>query len=181
MAANRRTPAQREYDLQRIAGMYLKGKTQTEIGQEVGLSQPQVSYDLADIQRRWREDTTINIDEAKQRELSRIDELERTYWQAWEKSCNERTKTSTEKVSGDNGRAKASVQKEEMLGNPAFLAGVMSCIQERGKILGIYAPVKQENANTLIIDDPRDELLSRIGRLATRSGAESGDSGDDAG
>ena len=124
--------------------MYLKGKTQTEIGQEVGLSQPQVSYDLADIQRRWREDTTINLDEAKQRELSRIDELERTYWQAWEKSCNERTKTSTEKVSGDNGRAKASVQKEEMLGNPAYLAGVMNCIQERSKILGIYAPEKQE-------------------------------------
>lgn len=147
----KRTKFEREDDYVTITRLYLQGKTQQEIADELKLSRQQIGFDLKTIQRRWRESTTINIDEAKQRELSRIDELERTYWQAWERSVEQRTRTSTEKVSGENGRSKASVQKEDMLGNPAYLAGVMDCIKERCKILGIYAPEKQEQSGVIPI------------------------------
>jgi len=181
MAAPKRTHFEREDNYVTITRLYLKGHTQQEIADELKLSRQQIGFDLKTIQKRWRESTTINIDEAKERELSRIDELERTYWEAWEKSCGQRTKTSKEATGGENGRSRASVQTEEMLGNPAYLSGVMSCIQERSKILGIYAPEKKDVTAKFDFDDPRDELLSRMGRLATRSGAQSGDSGDDAG
>jgi hypothetical protein len=141
MAAPKRTDFERENDYRRITDLYLQGKFQSEIASVLGVSQQQVSYDLAAIQRRWRSDTTINLDEAKQKELARVDNLERVYWGAWERSLEEKVKTRTEKQTGKDG-GKASVEKETLLGNPAYLAGVQWCISERCKLLGLYAPTK---------------------------------------
>ena len=156
MAAPKRSEFQREHDYRIIADLYLKGKTQAEIADTVGLAQQQISYDLGIIRRRWREDTAINLDEAKQQELSRIDTLERTYWDAWERSLEERVKTRTEQSANGGGdddkgqkkTAKASVEKETLLGNPAYLSGVMSCIERRCKLLGLDAPSKNESQNS---------------------------------
>ncbi len=144
MSGPKRTEIQRENDYRRIADLYLQGKTQSDIAETVGLDQSQVSRDLAVIQKRWRTDTTINMDEAKQKELSRIDTLERTYWDAWERTLEEKTKTRTEqsKTGEKNGSAKATIEKETLLGNPAYLAGIQWCISERCRILGLYAPAK---------------------------------------
>lgn len=157
MAGPKRTPTQRENDLQRIAALYLRGKRQADIAQELGIAQQQVSYDLKEIHKRWRESTLIDINEAKQRELARIDELEIEYWDAWRRSCEEKTKTRTEKAA--TGATKASVEKDTMLGNPAYLAGVQWCIERRCKIFGIDAPDKTEHSGTLqymVIEGPRD-------------------------
>lgn len=134
---------EREAHLYKVQTLYLQGKTQVEIAEETGVSQPQISYDLTTVQKRWRQDTTINIDEAKLKELSRIDILERTYWTAWERSLDEKVKTRTEKFSGDDGKGKASVEKETLLGVPAYLTGVQWCISERCKILGLYADTEK--------------------------------------
>lgn len=144
MAAPKRTAFEREKDLHETTLLYLKGRTQAEIAEELKVSREQIKYDLAAIQTRWRNDTTINLDEAKQKELARIDTLERTYWEAWERTLDERTKTRTEqsKTGEKTGTAKATVEKETLLGNPAYLAGVQWCISERSKILGLYAPNK---------------------------------------
>lgn len=144
MTGPKRTPIQRENDLRLIADLYLQGKTQAAIADEVGITQQQVSYDLKSIQQRWRTDTAINLDEAKQRELARIDTLERTYWTAWERSLDEKTKTRTERRLGEE-TSKASIEKETLLGVPAYLTGVQWCISERCKLLGLYAPTKQEH------------------------------------
>jgi len=146
MAAPKRTEFEREEQLYQIQAMYLRGERQMDIAAKLNLSQSQISRDISTIKIRWRKDTTINLDEAKQRELSRIDELERTYWQAWERSLDERTKTRTEKFSGEDGKGKASIEKETLLGLPAYLTGIQWCISERCKILGLYAPIK--NATT---------------------------------
>ena len=143
MAAPKRTAFERERDLERITSLYLTGKTQQAIADEIGVSREQIKYDLLTIKRRWRESTLIDINEAKHRELDRLDELERTYWDAWIKSCGERTKTRQEKTG--IGIGKASVEKENLLGNPAYLAGVQSCIEQRCKIIGLYAPTRQEH------------------------------------
>lgn len=148
MAAPKRTEFERERDLHLTTQLYLKGKTQAEIAEELNVSREQIKYDLAIIQKRWRTDTTINLDEAKQKELARIDNLERTYWEAWERTLEEKTKTRTEQSTSGKGdkdagkTAKATIEKETLLGNPAYLAGVQWCISERCKILGIYAPAK---------------------------------------
>lgn len=141
MAATKRTPIQREKDLEIIASLYLRGNRQVDIAKEIGVDQSQVSHDLKEIQKRWRESSLVSINEVKHRELSRIDELERTYWDAWQRSIGEKTKTRTEKTVGE-AATKASIEKETLVGNPAFLTGVLSCIEQRCKIFGIYEATK---------------------------------------
>lgn len=141
MPGPKRTPTQRENDLEQIAALYLKGVRQWQIAEKLGIVQSQVSYDLKTIHKRWRESSLVNMNEVKQRELARIDELERTYWDAWERSVGEKTKTRTEKVVGSKA-AKASIEKDQMLGNPAYLSGVQWCIEQRCKIFGIYEATK---------------------------------------
>lgn len=151
MAAPKRTEFERERDLEKITGLYLKGKTQVEIAGLLGIAQSQVSYDIATIKRRWRESSVINMDEAKQKELAEVALLQKEYYDAWQRTLDERTKTRTEQssVTGEpdkkgkqKGSAKAVIEKETMLGNPAYLAGVMSCIERRCKMLGLDAPTK---------------------------------------
>lgn len=141
----KRTQFQRERDYLEIARLYLHGKTQEEIGAEVNLDQGQVCRDLAVIRGRWQKSAVMDMNEAKNRELGRIDELERTYWQAWQDSKQPKETTNTEKSTrGEAATAKASIRKEERDGNPAYLAGVMSCIERRCRLLGIDAPTKTE-------------------------------------
>lgn len=166
MAAPKRTDAQREHDLELISALYLRGKRQVDIAAELGVTQQQISYDLKTIQKRWQQKTVVNINEVKQRELARIDELERTYWEAWERSLDERTKTRTERntVGGKENqisRDKASIEKETLLGVPAYLAGVERCIELRCKILGVYAPTKNVNVNVDWANVP-DDILARL-------------------
>ncbi|MFQ6026919.1 MAG: hypothetical protein ACE5Q6_05315 [Dehalococcoidia bacterium] len=146
MAAPKRTPIEIEDHRRQISGYYLRGLTQAEIGKRLDLTQQMVSYDLKAIQEQWRKNTTINLDEAKLKELARIDALERTYWAAWESSLAEKETDSTERREGATSvSTKASIKKEQRDGNPAFLEGVMNCIKERSKLLGLYAAVKTES------------------------------------
>ncbi len=149
MAAPKRSDAQREHDLELISALYLRGKRQVDIAAELGVTQQQISYDLKTIQKRWQQKTVVNINEIKQRELARLDELERTYWDAWERSLGERMKTRTERNTtggGDGQRDKASVEKETLLGDPRYLAGIERCVELRCKILGINAPQRVEHS-----------------------------------
>lgn len=172
MAAPKRSDFERENDYRRITDMYLQGKTQADIAATLGLARQQIGYDLAIIQKRWRTDTAINMDEAKQRELARIDLLEREYWNAWQRTLEERTKTRTEQSSATGepdkkvkakGTAKATIEKETMLGNPAYLAGVMSCIERRCKILGLDAAIKSDSVSKNVdLSKLTNQQLARV-------------------
>ena len=137
----KRTEFEREANLVEIKDAYLRGDTQMAIAERLGLSQGQISRDLAKIQRRWRESSLVDINEAKQRELERIDVLEREYWQAWENSKGEQQRSTASKT-GDQSRAQ--IVKYESAGDPRFLAGVQWCVEQRCKILGLLAAVKSD-------------------------------------
>jgi hypothetical protein len=143
VAAPKRTTFERELDLARIASMYLGQKTQREIAAELGLSQGAIHRDISEVRRRWRESSIVDMNEAKQRELDRIDQLERMYRDAYTRSMGEKVTTRTEQEGrGAAATTKAIVQREQLIGNPAFLNGIQSCIEQRCKILGIYEATK---------------------------------------
>jgi hypothetical protein len=154
MAANTRSEAQRDEDLEQTAAYYLAGKTQREIAQLIGVTQAQISYDLATIRKRWRESALVDFNEAKNRELERIDHLEREARDAWERSRQpaEVEITSSEQIPMGEGvieggrigkifqqRLKAQRRKEGQVGDPRFLERIAWCISERCRILGLYA------------------------------------------
>lgn len=155
MAAPKRTKMQREHDLSVITSMYLRRHTQVEIAKEIGVAQSQVAYDLKEIQKRWRNSSLVDIQEAKTRELARIDELEVLYQEGYRRSLQPSVRTHTTRqvyedaapIDPTTGKpvvrptlpSKADVIRQEQGGDPSFLAGVQWCIEQRCKILGLYA------------------------------------------
>lgn len=125
----KRTVIQRERDRREIANLYLQGWIQADIAarlnesedREYTLTQQMISYDLLRLQEGWRESALIDINEAKSRELAKIDRLEREGWSEWQKS---------------HGLPGA-------LGDPRYLSVVQWCIEQRCKILGVNAPTRQ--------------------------------------
>jgi hypothetical protein len=118
--------------------------------------------------KRWQTSAMSDMAQLKLKELVKIDELERVYWDAWERSKTERTTSSTKKRErqqvepdpnqqpvgfkpskrGQKGppvniaNIEAMLRKEESFGDPRFLAGVQWCIDTRCQIWGIYGPTK---------------------------------------
>jgi hypothetical protein len=109
--------------------LYLRGLTQHEIAERLHVTRQQVGYDLKVLLRRWQESTLADFNAKKAAELAKVDELERTYGEAWQRSCQAREVTTQEKTqmgegSADEPRRKVGVRKEERDGNPEFLRGV---------------------------------------------------------
>jgi hypothetical protein len=149
MAGHKRTKAERERDLDKIAALYLGERTQAEIAAQLGVSRQQIGYDLKTLQERWLASSLSSFDANKARELVKIDRLERIYLDAWERSCEEKQTTSTARTLGEAGkRGKASLRKESRDGNPAFLEGVRWCIAERIKLRGLATTKKGDDRPT---------------------------------
>jgi hypothetical protein len=147
-----RTQALKEYHRTQIAQFYLKQYTQAEMADMLGISIQTVNADLKAVRHMWAESAIFDMNEAKQRELARIDQLEREYWRAWEESQKEQTtaktrgRIETEESDGDTYTIPEAyeTQRQPRLGDPRYLQGVQWCIQQRCKILGIEAPTRQD-------------------------------------
>ena len=131
---------------EQVASLYLRGMSQQTIAVDLDIGQATVSRDLSALQKAWQASALVDVDEAKARELARIDELERTYWLEWEASKHDKEATATKKVKAGEGseRLEATVRKEQRLGDPRYLAGVQWCITRRCEIMGIDAPKRSE-------------------------------------
>jgi hypothetical protein len=168
-----RTKTQRERDNRRISQLYLQGELQADIAASLSLSQATVSRALKALQAEWLRSALIDINEAKARELAKIDALEVEYWSAWKRSQEDaevenleqigKPQTVKNKETGQdeqqivNAHLKKSTRREGQSGNPAFLEGVRKCIEMRCKIIGIEAPVKSE------IEHKGEMVLRRVG------------------
>jgi hypothetical protein len=124
-----------------VAELFLRGvKRQGELAGRLGVDRSTVSRDLKVLNARWKEAALRDLDAAKGQELERIDLVEHEYWTAWENSKQNRETTTTEQVTGGDGdRTRAAIRKEDQHGDPRYLAGVQWCIEQRCKILGLYA------------------------------------------
>lgn len=150
MSSPKRSKVQIVDDRREIAAQYLRGKTQAEIARYIStypargytLTTQQICYDLKAIQKQWQASALRDFDEKRAEELAKVDELERTYWQAWLDSCTD-SETVTQEGTGDGVQRIRKVRIQQS-GDPRFLAGVQWCIERRCKLLGFDAPQKQE-------------------------------------
>ena len=145
MAAVKRKPIERARDRRLIAPMYLIEKiSQGEIAERLNargdvaytITQQTVSNDLKALENEWLQAGLMDLDEAKARELARIDALECEYWEAWRESISSGVKVSKEKKRGDEV---VTVRQEvtKASGDSRFLQGIQWCIEQRCKILGL--------------------------------------------
>jgi predicted transcriptional regulator len=140
MSGKRRSTAQRVRDRRKIADLYLQGWIQADIADELTISQQTVSNDLKALHGEWLASALMDFSEAKSQELAKIDRLEREYWQAWERSCEDAESVTQEGTA--EGVDKVKKTSKGQAGDPRFLQGVQWCIERRCKILGVDAPEK---------------------------------------
>jgi len=146
----KRSKEQREFDLQTVVELYVKGLPQYKIAAEIGVSQQQISHDLKEIHKRWRDNTTLSLDDYKQKELQKLDRIETEYWNAWEES-----KAAQKKMMQRTGGPQEikEMRQEDSAGDPRYLEGVLKCSDRRSKLLGLDAPVKTEVTGDIAITD----------------------------
>lgn len=159
---------------QKVAALYLRGRTQREIAAAVDVDQATVSRDLKAVQKEWSEQAQADLAERKAVELAKIDELERTYHEGWERSCKEREKRRAKKIDAadpDRSRAETGKETENRDGDPRFLEGVRWCIEMRCKLLGLVVK-KHEHSG-------RDGAAIPITFIEVPSGAAAPDRGAD--
>jgi uncharacterized protein YerC len=164
---------------QKVSEMYLRGLYMSDIAQAMGVDTATISRDLAELRKEWLERSVNHIDQKKAIELAKLDRLEVTYWEAWERSQRNAEIEITEqigtrrKVKPKEGEAEGDAivperirktkRVEGQTGNPEFLKGVLNCITKRCDILGIDAPKKSENLNidaSTLTDEQIDKLLA---------------------
>lgn len=129
-----------------IAEMYLKGRYQSEIAAELGVSQSAISKNLKAVREEWLKSALVNFNEAISKELAKVDNLERVYWESWERSLTP-FKSKTVKAKGNprteeelKASAEQTLKTEDRNGDPRYLQGVQWCIEKRCKLLGLDAP-----------------------------------------
>jgi len=131
-----------------VGRLYLQGKTQPEIAVELAISQPTISRDLKALRDEWLQSALVDLNEAKSKELAKVDALELEYWDGWRRSCEDaETVKQKGKAAGEGGKPQVTdVEKtaKGQAGDPRFLQGIQWCINKRCEILGIDAPKRTD-------------------------------------
>jgi hypothetical protein len=137
----------------RVAGMYLQGMSQWEIGRQLGVTQQCIAKHVHALEKEWLASAVVAIDSAKAKELARIDRLERVAWRAWRRSCQRKEKATTRmerKLHEDAQKAKTVTSKATELrdGNPEYLKRVEWCISKRCELLKLNPPQRLEHGGS---------------------------------
>jgi len=143
----------------KISELYLQGMPQFKIAEALGVTPGQISIDLKILAKQWQEAINTNMDEIKAREMEKINNLEKTYYDAWMRSCEVKTKKSMKKKGVSvkdekNNKTKIlgndseqTFTEEQQIGDPRFLEGVRWCITKREEIFG-YGSAKKIDLST---------------------------------
>jgi len=146
-----------------VAQLYKRGYSYRQINAEVRKRLNLETYslkttfnDVKSLLAEWRENRLADTDDAVQLELERIDDTVRELWEQWEKSKEDYVKTTNTRKgaprrneeTGQNEVRTYSVEERTNnvvgLGNPAYIAEIRQQLSERRKLLGLYAPEKQD-------------------------------------
>lgn len=136
-----RNDAERARDLKTEARLYLRGWSQADIAEHLGVDRSTVTRDLQSLHEQWQQEALKDIDQVKQLELARIDRLEREHWDAWERSKMP-AEGEQEAIAGPGGFVVTLHSRRGQVGDARFLNGALDCVVRRCAILGIDAPKK---------------------------------------
>lgn len=152
--------------LEIVSQMFLRQYTVRQIRAEVmkrlnlsTYSTATVQNDIKTVLEELQQQRIDNAEYALQLELERIDETCRELWAQWEKSKEDYVRTMKKRKGvpqfGDEGGKSKTTQIETRestvigLGNVSYISEIRAQLQERRKLLGLYAPEKKEVSGEL--------------------------------
>lgn len=186
------TKEQRNLRMDIIAPLFKRGYSYRNIREEVmsrldldTYSLKTVKSDIDALLKEWRELRIANIDLSIQLELQRIDDLIKEAWDAWDKSKEDYERKSDSQDAaiemegceedGDGKiipvRARQQRESVRSCGDPRYLDIINKLLIERRKLLGLYAPEKQNVSIKSTLKDMSDEELEcEVNRLRKLNG-----------
>jgi hypothetical protein len=155
-----------------VADLYLKGWTQVAIAAECGVAQSRISVDLAKIREAWLNSAIRDFNVLRERELQRIDRVEREAWAAWERS---QQPVQSAVVTGEDITKRTKKSVHQKYGDPRFLDVVHRCIAQRRAMLGldlviVPAPPAPPITPVEELEKQRAETHERLRELGIRLG-----------
>ena len=135
--ARKFSAAERQQVLETVESMYLGGKTQAEISVVIGVSQVQISKYLRTLQSIWQKRLADHVDIHKAKALAKLDRLEREYWDAWRRSCeNEptttnRARTTTVEAYTEQGLIELPALDREWVHQPIMISPTADSVEPR--------------------------------------------------
>ena len=171
----KRTAIQRAEDLAFAAGLRLRRLPLTEIMRQMNarpnrrpVSLGTVHGDCKLAEKIWREEAVAAVQIGKDEMLAELDLIRQEAWRMWEASKKPRVVKSAKKrgVNADQkggNNTESGVVQEERHGDVAALKLLIETQERKAKLLGLDAPIKQENINdsppklTVIVNAPKDD------------------------
>lgn len=139
--AYKRTPDERERDLAIIAERILRGEGQASIAKDLGVSQPMISYDLAEIRERWQAQANEAHGALVAQQLAEVREVKKSAWAAWENSRKPKRKSEAAiKGASGNATTEKRTSEEQRDGNPTFLELVVKAMEKEARLMGLDKP-----------------------------------------
>lgn len=155
----------------KVAELVLKGLNPKDIANEIGISTAMVISDIHAISQQWSNAPIIfkNLDTFRIKELKKLDIIEKELWEQWEISkAGKRTTMVRTTFRGDT----TEDTEEFSGGDPKYIDGILRCMDQRAKILGLNQPKKVENKVEITDNnamDVRGEVLAAIEEARKRS------------
>ena len=160
----KRTSLEKAFDSARLADMYLKGRSQREMIDELSISRNTVQKALKELQQTWQSQALFDFNAAKAMQLAKVDHLEKVAWEGYHLS--QQGKTSTTEMSTGRTNFTSETKSSSLAGDSKWLDKVQWCIDQRCKILGLHAPkaaiIHQTIEEKKSLDDMSTAALQRF-------------------
>lgn len=155
---------------------WLKGETQDEIADSIGVNRSTVSRDIAAGKSLWRAEIKEEWGDYVNQEWRRLGMLFREAWEAWEKSKGPAEVNTTRTVEKDGTVVTTTTSESRgQCGNPSFLATMIAIIDKRLEITGVKkTPVNitQVNINGAgKVERTDEDRVQKIMEILTRARA----------
>jgi predicted transcriptional regulator len=125
----------------RVAQLAAQGRTQLEIADELGVSQPTICADLNEIHSQWRKSAEAETAERIAREIAMIEEIRRAAWEGWARSQQdeERKRVKTTAAPDQDGvKVEKIKERRTRSGDSKMLQTALKCSEMILRTLGAF-------------------------------------------
>lgn len=147
----------------------LEGRTQQQIADALGISQPAVSKIVRRIEDRLLADLAVKAERQRARQTLRLDYIYGQAIHAWQESKQEGVRRRQRKTEHDGGASTvAELVSENRHGNPQYLEQARKALADVRKMWGVDAPARMTldaRPFAALSDAALDAELARQARL----------------
>lgn len=166
----KRSPIQREADRVTISRMSLQGKTLQEIANFLELDRSMIGRELKAIRSEWKASSLRDFDESRGQKIAELELIKSELWQSWQESKQQKESTLKEQIASLEGgteeadkRVKIATRQQTATGDAAYLSGILACVKEEAKLLGLYPAEEGTGAGqSITLSDGQLGVLSQL-------------------